>query len=174
MCWGVPQKQKQKRIPAKSRRRLGPPPEGGPRRPTDDTATALTLQAAGHRPQHTQQHLPPAEEPHVAGRTGGRTVAGPATRPKVHRCKETRVALLIRDTRGGQARARARWRHLGYWRPPRAPSWSRAARARLARGTPTSAPTRTHARTHALTPRGAGGLALSFPLAFPSLHLWTP
>lgn len=86
----------------------------------------LTLQAVGARPQHPQQHLPPAEGPH--GEAERRP--GPPPGPTAIRRTATRVALPAerrpgRDGSGARARPRAAilaagsrcGRHFGSGRP---------------------------------------------------------
>lgn len=50
-------------------------------RPPPRPQPALTLQAAGGRPQHPQQYLPPAEEPHGTGRAVARTTTQAERQP---------------------------------------------------------------------------------------------
>lgn len=105
------------------------------RRPPRHGPCALTVLASGGRPQHPQQYVPPAEEPHGAGRPG------PPPRPKGNRRRATRVALPAGGGPGtGSPGARAGpRRHLGSWQPPRAPSWCRAAGLWLVAGAGLSA-----------------------------------
>lgn len=76
---------------------------------------ALTFMAAGGRPQHPQQNLPPAEEPHGAGRR-----PEPPPRPKGNRRSATGLALPPEESRRRAGRERRRGA---------APSWELAAAA---------------------------------------------
>lgn len=100
------------------------PPPPAPR-PQPRPLPALTLQAAGRRPQHPQQYLPPAEEPHSAGQRAGGTTTEAQKEP-AHGDASRAPSQRKTGRRQSRSAGAAPRRHLGCWQPPRAPSWSRA------------------------------------------------